>query len=264
MEARIDVSGKELLIPILGGLGLQYLHLSEPWMTNLLLKLKPLNPVHFVDIGVNLGQTLAKVYGVFDKISYVGFEPNCSCVNYAREIIRRNKLKDFNIIPVGISNQTEVLKLNFFSNDDNDSSASILADFRPDQKIVNTIFVPVFDDRQLGQFLPENGYTIAKIDVEGAELEVLQGFSSWVTKVQPIILIEILPVYSIDNTYRVERQAKLLSLLKSWKYTIFRVKKQQGITIEFIDDIGIHSSIDDSDYVLCPSESRDSLMKMFN
>lgn len=263
LEAGIKVNGKSLRIPVLGGLGLQYLHLSEPWMTNLLLKLRSLKPDNFVDIGVNLGQTLVKAYSVFDGINYVGFEPNCSCVNYAREIVRRNSLKNFNIIPVGISNHTEVLKLNFFSKDDNDSSASILEDFRPDQQIVNSLFVPVFDEGKLIPFLPETGATIVKIDVEGAELEVLQGFSSWVSRLKPIILIEILPAYSIENKYRVERQLKLQDLLGEWGYSIFRIKKDPGITLDKIDEIGIHSSIEQSDYILCHKDSAELLKKSF-
>jgi FkbM family methyltransferase len=265
LKATVNVNGKQLQIPILKGLGAQhmYLHLSDPWMEKLLEKLKPAYHDHFVDIGVNLGQTLIAVLGVFDKIKYVGFEPNSSCINYVKEIIKLNQLKDFDIIPVGISNQTEILKLNFFSDDDNDSSASILADFRPDQKIKNTTYVPVFGNEHLRSFLPGQGKVLVKIDVEGAELEVLQGLSAWVTEIEPVIIVEILPAYSSDNTYRVKRQEKLQQLIASWDYLLFRITKGGSITLTQIDEIGIHGSIEDSDYLLCPTKNKESILKLF-
>jgi FkbM family methyltransferase len=36
-------------------------------------------------------------------------------------------------------------------------------------------------------------HCILKIDVEGAELEVLKTFSEWIARCQPLVLVEILP-----------------------------------------------------------------------
>lgn len=263
LTASIKFNGKTVKIPLIGGLGIEYLHLSEPWMTKMLQKLKKKYAVDFVDIGVNLGQTMVKVHSVFDSISYVGFEPNSSCINYVKEIIKVNKLRNFHIIPVGISNTSEVLKLNFFSNDDNDSSASILADFRPDQEIKRFNYVPVFNQQYIGDFLPVRKDAIVKIDVEGAELEVLQGLSDWVIQFKPVILVEILPVYKAENTYRLERQQKLEQLLLEWNYAIFRIGKADELSLLPLESIGIHSSVDDSDYLLCPADQKDSITKLF-
>ena len=74
--AGINVLDQRLVIPVLGGQGLYNLDLSEPWMTEVLKNLRPFFKGHFIDVGVNLGQTLLKAHAVFGRHDYIGFEPN--------------------------------------------------------------------------------------------------------------------------------------------------------------------------------------------
>ena len=41
----------------------------------------------YLDIGVNIGQTLMKLKSVNPKIEYIGFEPNATCVHYVNKLI---------------------------------------------------------------------------------------------------------------------------------------------------------------------------------
>jgi FkbM family methyltransferase len=181
------------------------IRLSESWMTEVLKKIQPVFNNHFVDVGVNIGQTLVKAYSVFDNVHYIGFEPNPVCYNYSKQLIELNEFSNCAIVPIGIGAKDEVVQLLFFSNDTADSSASIIKDFRDEKTVVKKEFVPVFHGKALTQFLPSKVGSILKVDVEGAELEVIEGLKSWINETRPIIIIEVLPVYTVENKFRLQR-----------------------------------------------------------
>ena len=262
--ATIRVNKKKFIIPLLGGQGYDNLHLSEPWMTEVLLALRPFYGGHFVDVGVNLGQTLLKAHAVFDGVNYIGFEPNPSCIHYVQELVRRNGLLKTQLLPVAVGAKTEMLKLNFFASDRSDSSATIIENFKQNTPPDHFIFVPVFDFHQVTHFLPANPFPILKIDVEGAELEVLLGLREWIQSFHPLILLEILPVYTAENQTRLERQHKIEELLHTWNYKIARIKKKKEIGLEWIDTIGIHSRIEDCDYLLSHESLTEKIATCFN
>ena len=263
LEAGINLLDQRLVIPVLGGQGFYNLDLSEPWMTRVLQGIQPFFKGHFIDIGVNLGQTLLKAHAVFGKINYIGFEPNPSCVHYVQELVRANKLTGYNIFPVGVSTETEVLKLKFFAADKSDSAASIVENYRPDQKEDHFVYVPVFDARSLRPFLPGATGAIVKIDVEGAEWEVVSGLEDWIRDFRPLILMEILPVYSAENRFRLERQERIEALLRSLGYKMARIRKKQPVLLEPLEAIGVHAVIEDSDYIMYPSELAESVLARF-
>lgn len=260
----ISVNGKKMSIPVLGKLGYQNLLQTEPWMTQMLIRLKPMFRGHFVDVGVNVGQTLIKAEAVYDKVSYTGFEPNTSCVHYLEKLVNANGFRNVEIIPVGINHRSEVLKLNFYYSDGADPSASIIENFRPGEPVDHFRYVPVFDCSYLESFLPLAENPVLKIDVEGAELEVLKSMTEWIRKVQPLVLIEILPVYTDKNEFRMKRQQELEALLGMINYRIARIRKDKNVGIEAIESIGIHSNPDDCDYLLYPVSLADAVANCMN
>jgi FkbM family methyltransferase len=263
-SSAILVNKKKFFIPLIGRQGYENLNLSEPWMTETLLALHRLFNGQFVDVGVNLGQTLLKAYAVFSDIDYIGFEPNPSCINYVQELIRLNDLKKTKLLPVAVGAKTEMLKLNFFAADKSDSSATLIENFKKNTTPDHFIFVPVFDFHTLTHFLPNKPFSILKIDVEGAEMEVLLGLDEWIRSYTPMILLEILPVYSTENQSRLERQNKIEEMLKGWNYKIGRIKKNGQGGLEQIDKIGIHSNIEDCDYLLYHSSIGEKITACFS
>jgi FkbM family methyltransferase len=178
-------------------------------------------------------------------------------------LIKLNELEKYELFPLGVGSKTEVLKLIFFASDESDSSATIIEHYRPNNKEDHYIYVPVFDFHSINSFLPTKTSTLVKIDVEGAELEVLLGLKDWITINQPIFLLEILPVYTVENQARLNRQEQIEGLLKELNYKIARLKKTNPARIEEISKIGIHSSIDDSDYLAYPVASADKIENCF-
>lgn len=226
--------------------------LSELWMVELLEKLFQSCEGIFVDVGVNLGQTLIKVKALDSDREYIGFEPNPICVWYSSNLIKLNFFTNCTIFPVGLFTEDSVLSLDFFSDDDTDSSASLITNFREENKVFTKVNVPVFKFDSLSSFFENKVIGVVKIDVEGAELEVLQSIQELFYKEKPIVIIEILPVYSEDNAFRRARQEKIESLFMKAGYILLRVKKtttNQYAGLSQIEQIGIHSNIDMCDYV---------------
>jgi vacuolar-type H+-ATPase subunit D/Vma8 len=97
---------------------------------------------------------------------------------------------------------------------------------------------------------------IVKIDVEGAELEVVKSLYQLLDTQRPIVLLEVLPVYSNENTMRKERQEELEKIFNELKYYLFRVDKSEDafVGLKRIETIGIHADLNQCDYVVVPNE----------
>lgn len=255
----IRINGKKFIIPLSDNIGYSNLSTSEPWMVDVLKLLLPISNTNFVDVGVNTGQTLLKLKSVSSDINYIGFEPNPFCVHYVSKLIERNNFKNTTMVPIGISDKTELGVLNFIQDSKADSSASMIADFRKDRVIKRKEYIPLFNFEDLKDKINLDSISVLKIDVEGAELEVITSFKNELAKNETILILEVLPAYSEQNTFRIERQNKIQDLLFGLNYTLFRVIKKQDLLVDLVEikEIGIHSDLDACDYVIVPSTKVD-------
>jgi FkbM family methyltransferase len=261
----ITLNNKRFIIPIISKVGMANITMSEPWMIKILEKILKNEKGLFIDVGVNVGQTLLKLKSVSEDIHYIGFEPNPTCVFYLKKLIKINQFKNTEIIPVGISAKNEIGVLNFYQSNETDSSASMIKEFRPEQKVLKREFIPLYNIDSIIKSIDIKNVAVLKIDVEGAELEVLEGFKIVLIEYKPIILMEILPVYNSKNIFRLERQIKIQSIFKELDYTIFRVKKDNNnlLGIERITDIGIHSDLNNCEYIIVPNTKINTIVSNF-
>ncbi len=251
---RIKVNGKKFKIPILGGLGIANRAISEQWMIDLLKLLNPIAGLKIIDVGVNIGQTLLKVKSINKDIEYVGFEPNPLCIYYVKKLIKANSIENTVLVPIGISTKTVLGELNFYSENDVEGAATIVADFR-DNKIIRKELVPLFNLKSIKNQINFNNMSILKIDVEGAELEVIESFEDEIRNNYPFILMEILPVYDKSkNPIRLQNQNKIQEDLRKLSYSTFRIIKNKNdiLDIKEIRNIGVHSNLDDCEYIFVP------------
>jgi FkbM family methyltransferase len=267
LTIRTVVNKKVFKIPIIGGMGLSNFEISEPWMTKMLEVISSINSNGaYIDVGVNIGQTLIKLKSTNPTMQYFGFEPNPTCVFYTKKLIEMNKLEHVTIFPCGIASANSLYELSFFSEYDTDSSASMIDNFRPNQKVYKKEQIPCYN---IGQIFSERKMphiSIIKIDVEGGELEVLEGLEKIIENDSPYIQIEILPVYDNNNANRLLRQNKIEALLKKWEYVIFRIhfnKENEFDNIELIDTIGIHSNMQWCEYLLVPKREMQKIQSAF-
>jgi FkbM family methyltransferase len=254
--------GKTVRIPIIKGFGLDNLTMSEIWMLDLLKYLLKLKSGMFIDVGVNIGQTLIKLKCVNREIRYIGFEPNPACVFYANELIKENKFLNCTLLPVALFTVNDILELELFCESEMDSSASLINNFRPTQNIYRTQYTPAFTFEHIAQTIRISEIGIIKIDVEGAELEVIKSLQKAISSHRPPIVIEILPVYRWDNKTRKDRQDKIEKILCDLNYSIFRVMKTKNGAFDGLlelSTLGVHSDLNQCDYVFVPFELKAEL-----
>jgi FkbM family methyltransferase len=253
-----SLNSQKIKIPIINGIGRNNLSVSEIWMIELLRKLLKHKQGIFIDIGVNLGQTLIKLRVVDSTVGYIGFEPNPVCVFYVKELIKANNFLNSTVIPIGLFNSDRLLQLDFFDESEIDSSASLIEGFRNKHKIYHRQFVPVFSFESIVSKLTFSDIAIIKIDVEGSELEVIEGLYQTILTYQPVLILEILPVHSSKNTMRKERQDKIEQIFSALSYRMFRVIKtgtNELDELQEVNTIGIHSNLEQCDYVAIPKKS---------
>jgi FkbM family methyltransferase len=237
-------------VPILCGQGARQFAMGERWMLTLLRSVLARRPGTFIDVGVNLGQTLLKVKLIDPGRRYCGFEPNPQAYQYTSALVRQNGFANCRLYPIGLAASADIAML--FSKADADPSASIVAGFRPPARYSQSHPVAVFAG---DTFAREFGNEVAavKIDVEGGELDVLQGLQATVTRYRPVILCEILPVFehaSETGRFRLRRQREVESLLSQWQYRIFRIHLDG--TLSELDEIEAHADLTRCNYLFAP------------
>ena len=249
----IKVHGTPISIPYINGMNCT---ITEPWMIELLEILLKEKEGAFIDVGVNVGQTLVKLKSISPKKQYIGFEPNPACLYYVSNLIKKNKFINCSILPVGLYTKNQVLSLDLFSNDTTDSCASLIENYRPNNKVVDKIYAPVFNFKSISNLFSFDSIAIIKIDVEGAEIEVIKCLLELVKTYRPIILLEILPVYNQSNTFRLDRQNEIERIFTGINYIFYRIDKKgdEFSSLIKIDSIGIHSDLTQCDYVVAPRE----------
>ncbi len=226
--ATIHGQGVSFRIPIHGGLGrLNRMALrEEAWMFPLLREGLDPRPGLFVDVGVNVGQTLLKLKAVDPNRSCLGFEPDSAAVALVRRLIRMNALPNCRVTPLGLSDEPGILEL--LTRDPGSAYATLVEGFRKDDFYQHRVVAAVWQgDAALERLARDQPVAMVKIDVEGAELEVVRGLRKTLARHRPTVLCEILPD-GLDDTnpgtqLRRRRQGELLEIMNELGYTLERI-----------------------------------------
>jgi FkbM family methyltransferase len=221
-----------------------------------------------VDVGVNIGQTLMQVKSLDMNRKYIGFEPNPSCNMFVEELIRVNRFENVVLVPVGLYTEDTLMGLDLYYDDITNSGGSIIKDYWAYNHIKphRTLMVPLMSAETIQKIVPLDNVDIVKIDVEGAELEVLISLKKIIQKRKPLIVIEILSAYSKENIIRIERQNSILNLLKELNYQIFRIIEDGYANLkglQKIDDIDPSFNKDLCNYLLVHQTEEESTLKFF-
>jgi FkbM family methyltransferase len=253
-----QIAGQVVRIPILLGNGLQNLDIdssSEPWLMESLRRLFARRAGAFVDVGVNIGQTLIKAKALDRRRPYYGFEPNPGCCHYVEQLIHVNQFPNCTMIPTGLSDCSGIATLRSHPHVSLDSCASLVDGF--------AFGYEGLDAGQVATLLPGDEVmarleideiAVIKIDVEGGELEVLRGLERTLRARRPYVICEILPVVDVKaptGELRLTRQEAVLDFLRKMGYAAFRV--HGDLSIQPIEAIEVHSSLDLSNYIFVPA-----------
>jgi len=216
----------------------------------------------FIDVGVNQGQTLAKMLRIAPVNQYIGIEPQPGCAFFVDEFIRINGLKNCSIVPIGFSDRTGLAELNLHSLAPGDSTASVSKEHRPDSFYAGSKIIPVFRGDELFSTLSVPSISLIKIDVEGAELEVLRGLPVTLKTHRPFVVFEVLNNYLVVTreglsdeltAHRNEKAQQISSYFDQAGYRVFNVRGKRLIPSKVITP-EVSADLSITDYVAVPEE----------
>lgn len=250
-------------VPIMRGVGGSHRQGSELWMVDALERVfRASGRSGLIDVGVNLGQTLLKLRSFDRSCRYIGFEPNPFCIQFVNEFIALNEIENSTIMPVGLSDRAGLV--DFVAESDGDSAASMVRESRPHAVAFRKQYIAtlVFDD--LAAELEADELPAMKIDVEGAELEVLSGMRGFLRRARPFVICEVLHAFAPAQVeFMRGRNARIMGLLHELDYACMRISKAPGLDSvvglspveSFPDDLwDPRTSVAVCDYLFVPRE----------
>jgi hypothetical protein len=129
------------------------------------------------------------------------------------------------------------------------------------------LIVPVLSFQTVCKSISVSEIGVIKIDVEGAELEVLQTLSDHIEKCKPVVIIEILSAYSEENLLRFSRQQSIELLIKRFNYKILRIiedRKGRLMNVQRIEGFDVHSDPDMCNYILYYQNDENKIKSVFD
>lgn len=258
-SARNNYFGLDLRYPIILGMGRGYVVPKEVWMGQCLKAFLDSKAGCVIDVGVNVGVYLVKLKAISNDVEYFGFEPNAVCNYYTNELIRMNNFSNAKVLPLALSDELNVQTL--YAGKLGDKTASLVNDNQnPSHQAYSSSIVTVKGDTFI-EMLGVKEISVIKIDVEGAELFVLNGLLNTIEKLRPFFYIEI---WANDNedVNTAERITKIYELITSRNYTILGVNSNSKLeAFNTADDLYVQY---DPNYIFVPNESLQNFMTKIN
>lgn len=224
-----SIGSRRIVTPLHDPAALAWLYWRSNWKSELLARLLRHSRGTLLDVGANAGQTYADFLSTGVDCRYVGFEPNPRCLAFLGELLHLNPGLDAAFVPCGLAANTGLAELHFDTADPIASTASILRESRPDAFIRREwIFCAKLDD--IASPLALGPVALVKIDVEGAELEAIQGMVGLLAASQPPVLCEVLlRAPEADPAIYAVRTQALAAALRGLGYQIHRIRKSRHL-----------------------------------
>ena len=166
---------------------------------NVLARALPQKRGAVLDVGANTGLFMYMVCALEAARRYVAFEPNLLACAYLQQLISANGLDHHTVVPLALSNTRAAVDLRL--NGETDVSATIVSGVHGEDRFKNSrqVLTTTGDDI-IPLILPgDTPIALIKIDVEGAELEVLQGLDSSIDRDRPLVIFELWPLDENDD-----------------------------------------------------------------
>lgn len=214
--------------------------------TTTLLKMIPASGI-FLDIGANIGyHTLCAAKVLRNGGQVIAFEPSPETFRHLQENIALNKFTNITAVQKGISDKTTTATF-YFSGRENTGSSGLSpsGEFSGQSTAVELVNA----DDWLQQYKLAQIHAV-KIDVEGHEMQVLQGLQQTLRQNRPVIMIEILAstLARFDHT-----PAEVYGFLNGIGYKAYQLndanelapvmQNQEGYCIFFLTGHHIHSAV---------------------
>lgn len=254
-------------IPVMRGLNTSLLKIRPGFKTDLLEYISSKIKIDcFMDIGANIGQTMLEVYAWKKDIKYYGFEPSSTAFELLKELVRVNTLPA-ELFPCACSSDSRPIKL--FSFSETDVCATMTPEFRPIYENMNGEWICSYSLDSLEKEINPTKNFVLKIDVEGAELKVLEGAKKTIGGLRPIIMCEVLHANSTSELSLSKKHKKNIELfLKKNDYSIYlcelsKDERYNLVKLRRIDNfpsLVYGDSPNTCDYLFLPTELEGSII----
>ena len=203
----------------------------EAWLDSVFQSALRCRPGAFLDVGVNLGQTMLKLLAFDPSRPYIGFEPQPACCFMVQRFIDENQLGNCRIVPVGLYNADRIVKL-YGGSDDYSALATVVDGFRPASFYSSQRYVSVRKGDDVLAEINLGPVDIIKVDVEGGELEVFEGLAKTMQSTMPMLVFEVLNHFIVATgseldketiQFRELRLEKMEQLIRGMGYEILNV-----------------------------------------
>lgn len=182
-----------------------------------------------LDIGSNIGTTSLPTATAFPSVDVHCFEPNLEINNKLKENAELNFLDNVYIYDWGISNKSSVKTL-FYSGEKFGNRGTSSLHKNDDILNPQEIEIPLrtVDDLYAECLKP---ISVIKIDVQGHEIEVLEGAIKTIQKFNPIIIFEHEDRYQRQPT---KRKDSLQNFFKKANYKVFEIDRYDHRVLRFV------------------------------
>ena len=232
---KINLYGREWKVPLINRIGYDLAIGQQPelWLMEELRRVYFESSFNtFIDIGVNIGQTLLKVKSIDPNVRYIGFEPNPTCVFYTENLIQLNDIRNVSISCVGLGSAASIENLHYLGQEDTRATLHY-SDTTPTDLIYQRQ-VAVWPLDSINLNIKDKEKIVMKIDVEGYELEVLKGATDFIRTRSPVIFFEALPhQQSIQHQ---QRSKDLFEWFQNNRYAVYLLEhsgKRIKINVQF-------------------------------
>jgi FkbM family methyltransferase len=173
----------------------------------------------FIDVGANQGEySLWAARKVGSKGKVIAFEPMQQLFDQLTENIRLNESFQKTIIPIKLGLSDKKGEVTLFASEDSNEGTNTIYNTDKFSIELGKIQLDTLDE-QLDE-LKINTVNFLKVDVEGAELQVLKGTLNTLKNNRPILLLEINKDACIAGGYMPE---DILDLLKPFNYSFSKI-----------------------------------------
>jgi FkbM family methyltransferase len=228
-----------------------------------------------IDVGVNTGQTLFKMLSIDKNRPYFGFEPQSAPVSCVESFLIENKITNYCILPVALSDQNGSIPINirgygYGSSLMASGVASIVDGFRPKNFYNYAKYIYAARGDEIIESLGITSIALIKIDVEGAELEVVRGLKTTIEKHRPFILFEVLHHYIVVTKeeldkktidFRESRLQELEEIIRSNRYHVYQIKKNKEIIKIAKIKPKVANDITSTNFIAVPDENESNFCK---